>query len=63
MKVLKLKSFRDPENLVQFVNEEKIAKEDILNVTSGDPGHFIFYYGEPDSEKKSSNWFSGFDDK
>gem|GEM_PF-4218455 len=23
-----------------------------LGITSKDPGHFIFYYGEPDEEKK-----------
>jgi hypothetical protein len=62
MKILKSKSFRDPENLVQFVNEEKIAKEDILNITTKDAGHSIFYYGEPNEEEKSRNWFSGFSD-
>jgi hypothetical protein len=62
MKILIFKSFRDGENLAKFVNERKIAKEDILNVTSKNPGHSIFYYGEPDGEEKNRNWFSGFSD-
>lgn len=46
MLVLKVKSFIDPENLVRFINEQIIERENILNITTGSPGHFIYYYVE-----------------
>ena len=44
MKELKVKSFRFSEDLVKFVNEFNIPKENILIITRDTAGHFLFYY-------------------
>lgn len=46
MKLLKTESFRDPMKLTAFVNENNIAKDDILIITMKEYGFFLFYYAE-----------------
>ncbi|MDB5286987.1 MAG: hypothetical protein JWR05_1936 [Mucilaginibacter sp.] len=46
MKVLKSKSFRDPDDITEFVNKNSINREDMFAITRSENWYTVFYYAE-----------------
>ena len=58
MKILKAKSFSNEFQLIQFVSDNKIEREDIFAITQGGiTDYAIFFYSEPEAEEKKRNFW------
>jgi len=61
MKVLKFESSLSKEVLVKFINDNKIAREDILIITSAGSSQIsettVFFYGDPDVKQKIAGFW------
>jgi hypothetical protein len=59
MIVLKAEGFVQYENLVRFVNENNIKREDILSITTSERHHFtIFFYADSGIKEIKHGFFS-----
>lgn len=52
-KNLSIESFLYENDLIAFVNDNNISKEDILNIVVRGQSFFLFYYIDTDSEDES----------
>jgi hypothetical protein len=59
MIILKSKSYRSPDDLVMFININKIRREDILTVASHGPTaeYTVFFYADSEGEEISRGFF------
>ena len=56
MKILKGRAFLGYLELIQFIDDNKIIKEDIFAITQGDMTNYsLFYYANPDFKEKDRN--------
>jgi len=63
MKILKGRTFISYTQLLQFVDDNKIFREDIIAITQGGPTDYsIFFYGDLDFKEKDRNFWGKLED-
>jgi hypothetical protein len=63
MKILKAKSFLNHVELIRFVSDNKIEKEDIFVITQGGTSDFsIFFYSDSEVKEKERNFWGKLED-
>jgi len=63
MKILKGRTFLSYTQLLQFVDDNNIIREDIIAITQGGGSDYsIFFYGDIDLKEKDRNFWGKLED-